>query len=225
MIKICVVCTAGKIAPHLNVGSDLAAHAHEGFHDDAAFKADRPKRITYRAPGETACPRKPAVGLSNMQVAQHVASSVNRLDEAVFLDIHVESIQHNANVVRAHIVNELPTFAGGIDQITLKSVEYLHTQRDPEVLCHRGNSAHLKNRPIPVPRLVDRCGVVDGPVRIQPAADKTDIRQFHLLKYLSKVFDAGFDFFRVIGSAAEFFGRAISGGQVDAFVQRGAPQL
>ena len=110
-----------------------------------------------------------------MEMAEQRAGGADRFAEAVLLDVHMERIEHDLDVGLADLSNEGDPLVRGVQNVVLKSVEHFQTEVDAEIgreIREAGNALQASR---PVPRLVDRLGIVDRPVGMEGAADHVNI--------------------------------------------------
>ena len=100
----------------------------------------------------------------------------------VFLDIHVEGIQHYFDIGAVHRMDKIKPLAAGVHDVAFKPVENFHPKHNAAILSHFGKPLHIDNCAFGIFFLVHRKRGVERPVGIKPAAENMDIQFLQLGK-------------------------------------------
>lgn len=110
-----------------------------------------------------------------MEMSQQRAGRTDRLAKTVFLDIHMEGIQHDFHVVLADILDESDTLGRRVENVVFEAVEDFDAQVDAEIIGEICNAVNAFDAARIIARLVDRLRIIDRPVGMQRAADGVDV--------------------------------------------------
>lgn len=139
-VELGVVSAGIHFAPDLDVGADLAAHADKGFHDDGALIMDVAQSFADFAPGGAAAAGYAAIAFAGMEMAEVLAGLADGATDAVFFDVHVEGVEHDLDPRVVDFLDKLDGFLGGIEEITLETVENLEAIVHATGICDPGQS-------------------------------------------------------------------------------------
>ena len=121
-------------------------------------------------PGQPALAGNAAIVLASMEMAKQRPGGADRLAEAVLLDVHMERVEMHFDVGLADLANEGDALLRGVQNMVLESVEHFQTEVDAEIGREIREARNALEATRPVPRLVDRFGIVDRPIGVERSA-------------------------------------------------------
>ena len=125
----------------------------------------------------------------------------------------MEGIQHNLHCRNVHFFHELLRFRTGIKQISFKTVQNLKTVFHAAFSRNLTNCTHIGNTSCPVPRLINRLGIIHRPVGINTTANRMDIENFQLFQNIGIKCNRILNYLRITAAKVLFRIRSISGRQ------------
>src|SRR5215207_4365077 len=124
-----VVRVPDNVAPERRRAYECLVHGGEGFHREYACVVDVFQAAEDLVPVDVRRPRRAAVGLGEVHVAQARAEACNRPVETLLLDVHVVRVEVDENVRLAYPIQQFRRLRSDVDEICLVAVDGL----DPEL--------------------------------------------------------------------------------------------
>jgi len=180
--------------------------------------ADLAQRGADFRPRDVAVARWHPVVLADVEMAQVLACSADRLGEEILFDVDVECVEHHGGVGAAHFLHVGDGFLARVEQILLEAVDDLHAEGDVVGLGSLHSDLHAGHAAIPVRALVAHAGGQGSrPIAVD---DATQVAAAHLADPLRDLLQEGDPF---IPDGLFLRGQVIFLGQPDAVRQGDIP--
>ena len=160
-----------------------------------------------------------------MQVAEVLSGKPDRRAHIVFLNVHVEGIQHHLHVGAVNRTDIVETFPAGVHDVAFKPVEHFHPEDNPAVFRHFGKPLHVADRTLGVLFLIHGHGGVKRPVGVKPSAEDMNIKLLQLRENHRKESHCALYSRIVRRTEVLFLRRPVTGCQHDPVVLCALPQI